>query len=479
MAAKQTHLLWRISAAFVFVFALIVGVNHYCFRTYALDLGIYTNALYDYAHFRWNDAAVFKEQAQNVLSDHFDLSLVLLSPLSLLFGQFTLLIVQIFSMVLGAFGAAYWVRIRCHRVDWQWQIMLLFYLFFGVYSALSFVYHSNVLAACLLPWLLAFVHQKQWLKVYVTAFLMLICKEIIAIWMVGIALFIAHTYWQDKTIRRHAFILLLSSLSYALLVLYVIMPALSLNQAYNHYKYHALGQNYAQALVFCFAHPIDLLKIMFTNTSQNNLFDWVKIEFWVFIMLSGAWAVCYNPRYLYLLGIPLVSKMAYDDPAVWSIDCHYSIEFAPILVMLLAEFKAKWKGIRLPWAVLIALNAIVSIRLMDHTVYMHDYNRLRVYQKGHYERGFNLTPIRQAIDGIPKQAVVSAQSSILPHLAYRDKVYQFPIVKDAQWIILSEKDVVTYPLNALDYHVAVQQLLKDTSWQVVIQKPEVLLFKRR
>ncbi len=91
-------------AFFAIVYSLISLVNHYCFRTYALDLGAYTNALYDYFHFQWNDSAVFKELGENLLADHFDLYLIIFSPFSLFFGSYTLLIVQIVFILLGGVG---------------------------------------------------------------------------------------------------------------------------------------------------------------------------------------------------------------------------------------------------------------------------------------------------------------------------------------------------------------------------------------
>ena len=65
---------------FASLYSFISLVNHYNFRTYALDLGLYTNALYDYLHLQWNDSSVFKEINENLLADHFDLYLIIFSP---------------------------------------------------------------------------------------------------------------------------------------------------------------------------------------------------------------------------------------------------------------------------------------------------------------------------------------------------------------------------------------------------------------
>ena len=91
-------------AAFATIYVLISLVNHYNFRTYALDLGLYTNALWDYAHFQWNDSGVFKQVNENLLADHFDLYLIIFSPFSYIFGSYTLLILQISFVLLGGAG---------------------------------------------------------------------------------------------------------------------------------------------------------------------------------------------------------------------------------------------------------------------------------------------------------------------------------------------------------------------------------------
>ena len=89
---------------FGILYSLISLVNHYLLRTYALDLGAYSNALYDYSHFQWNDSTVFKSIKENLLADHFDLYLIIFSPLSLVFKTYTLLLVQLVFILLGGLG---------------------------------------------------------------------------------------------------------------------------------------------------------------------------------------------------------------------------------------------------------------------------------------------------------------------------------------------------------------------------------------
>src|SRR5687767_8849862 len=89
---------------FAVIYALVILPNHLLFRTYALDLGLYTHAAWLYAHGVVHDSTLFMQVAQPILADHFDLYLPLFSPLVLLLGTWSLLIVQYVAILLGGWG---------------------------------------------------------------------------------------------------------------------------------------------------------------------------------------------------------------------------------------------------------------------------------------------------------------------------------------------------------------------------------------
>ena len=141
---KNEPFLWTALLLAGVVYGLISLVNHYYFRTYTLDLGAYTNALYDYAHFSANDSSAFNEAPENLLADHFDLYLPLFSPLSYLFGTYTLLIVQLIATLAGAIGVYRYFEYTHPQQNIRKFALIYFLLFFGVFAAFSFDYHSNV-----------------------------------------------------------------------------------------------------------------------------------------------------------------------------------------------------------------------------------------------------------------------------------------------------------------------------------------------
>ena len=120
------------------LYCLISLVNHFLFKTYALDLGLYTHAMYDYMHFRIDDCSMFKDVPQCVLSDHFDLYLVLFSPLVYLFGTYTLLVVQIVAVLLGGWGVYKLIGLYTDD-DWM-----------PLFASAAFLFSFGVIQLCLL-----------------------------------------------------------------------------------------------------------------------------------------------------------------------------------------------------------------------------------------------------------------------------------------------------------------------------------------
>jgi hypothetical protein len=198
--------------------------------------------------------------------------------------------------------------------------------------------------------------------------------------------------------------------------------------------------------------------------------------------LSGAIVLFMKPTYLLMLLVPIVSKMCYDDPSIWSIDCHYSIEFAPVITLGLFLVLGRLKTLN--WQRNLAIMAsvfsfAVSIRLMDHTIYRHDYNRLRIYQMGHYSRGHNIQIIHQYLKQIPTNAAVSAQSPFLSHLAYRDQAYQYPLVKNAEYIVLSRVEPETYPIDKQSLIRGLNDSIVSGRWTVIVDRLEISILKKK
>ena len=124
---------------FGLIFSAISLVNHFTFKTYAWDLGIKNNELYDYAHFRWNHNTLIYPAPDNKLGNHFSLYLLIISPFYWVFGSWTLLLFQIIMILFGAQGVYLYFRRLFPRGSPLPLLSMIFFLsLWGIYSALGF-----------------------------------------------------------------------------------------------------------------------------------------------------------------------------------------------------------------------------------------------------------------------------------------------------------------------------------------------------
>jgi uncharacterized membrane protein len=482
MKLKPTKYLILTFVFFGIIYSLISIVNHYTFRTYALDLGLYTNALYKYAHFKLADSLMFNVNYEILLADHFDLYLVIFAPLVYIFGTYTLLVVQIASILAGGAGVFMYFKLTDSKHEYLAHFAtLFFFLFYGIYSALSFDYHSNVVAAMLIPWFFYFFKRRKYLVSLLLTVLVLIAKENMALWLIFICLGMAFEYRKNNTALTFLSAFILISLIYFMLIIDVIMPKLSNSNQYNLFSYSVLGETPFEAIKNLLMHPIDNLKVLFTNHNKSINGDYVKLEMLILVILSGAYLLFLKPRYLIMLIPIFFQKLYHDNYLVWGIGGQYSIEFAPILAIgifsSVNEFKEK-KYVNMMTAIVILGVLLSTIRVMDNTVFYTQKSRIRIYQASHYKRNYDVSPVHRQLRNIPSDASVSAQSPFVPHLSLRDKIYQFPIVNDAEYIVFSDKEG-KYPLDDETFNSAVNQFLDSEEWETWFKSGDLVILKRK
>ena len=478
---KQEKYLVLIVGIFSLIFASISFVNHYNFRTFSLDLGLYTNALYDYAHLQFNDSTTFKTTPENLLADHFDLYLPLLSLFSYIFKSYTLLIFQWLSLIIGGIGVYQLMLFKGASRRLSHIAICHFFLFFGVYSALSFDYHSNVIASMIIPWFILAILKKQKTRGLLLLIAMLIAKENMSLILAFVTLGLALDQWKNKPTRNHLLTLTGICLAYFLLIIGFVMPALSNSNQYPHFHYSALGENGKDALLYLLQHPFDALHMLFTNHSNHVLGDYVKIETFLFLSFAGLPFLFKKPQYLIMLIPVITQKMFHDNPLMWSFNFQYNIEFAPIisigLFSIIMELKSRKTQTIVGFAAVI-LTLSATIRSMDRTVFWTDKTRVRIYKSEHYFRNYDVDFVHKTLNLISDDAVISAQSPFVPHLALRQKIYEFPVIKDATLIVIHRRENPD-PMTQEMFEFKTDSLLHSPDWSVKIDNGELLLLEKK
>jgi uncharacterized membrane protein len=209
----------------------------------------------------------------------------------------------------------------------------------------------------------------------------------------------------------------------------------------------------------------------------------VKSELHFVVLLSGGIFLFLKPQYLIMLIPVYAQKLFNDDHGKWGINYQYSIEFAPIITLAaftwIIDYKNKKKQSLIAYLV-IAVTIITTVSVLDKRISTW-YNSInhQFYKKDHYVRDFDVCCMHKILKKIPDDAVVSAQTMLVPHIAFRDRIYQFPDISDAEYIVLLTADDNTYPLKKETYNKKVEELRNDDEWEIFFENDFALIFKRR
>ncbi len=473
---------WLSFVIFAAIYASITLVNHYLFRTNAYDLGINNNAIYDYAHFCWNDCMLLQPQFNNVLADHFTLLPVLLSPLYWFFGSYTMLVVQYAAVLLGGYGIYKFCQRKTDSKALPVLAMIHFFCIWGIYSALSYDYHDNVMAAMFVPWLFYYFDKQKWSGVALFFVLIIIAKENMALWMVCLGPGLGLLYRQNRKMLSIGLVMGLVAAVYFTVVVKVIMPGLATpGRGYLHFNYEALGANFSEAFVTLFTRPFYALTVLFANHTGNPGWDGIKPELHIMVLLAGGWALFYRPQYLLMLLPIYAQKLFSDDMGKWGINAHYSIEFVPIITLAVFEFLRKNEK-RLPVkalaCIICAVAFIATVTKLDYRVskyYVPVYSRF--YSIEHYKQNaFDVAELNSALATVPSTAKVSATSSIVSHVSFRDYIYLYPYVFDADYVVLVTDPNGIYPLNSIEQlEDSMAAYRVKPGWEILYDKNQTLI----
>ncbi|MFL5754625.1 MAG: DUF2079 domain-containing protein [Bacteroidia bacterium] len=469
---------------FFFVFASISLVNHYNFRTYSLDLGIYNNALYDFSHFRANDYSIMDHMFRNILSDHFSLIPFLVSPLYWIFDSYTMLIFQIFIILFGSYGIYKIVKLKSETKYIPELAMLHFLGIWGIYSALSFDYHDNVVAAMLLPWFFYFLQLNQWKKAIAFFILILIAKENMAFWCFFICIGSAIHYYKDKVRFKRLLLLAVISVSYFWLVVNHIMPFFreTAKDTYLHFNFDVLGSNFKEAIVTVVNSPLKCLRLLFVSPFPDADTLKIKEELHFMVLVSGGYALLFRPYYLIML-IPIYAqKLWNNDFTKWGINNQYSIEFVPVLTLslftLICTIERKNIAYLFAAAAIILTFSYTFVKLEHRVSLWYNPEQSQFYSKAHYVTPYNVKEVYRVLKLIPEDARVSASPNVVPHLCNRETIYGFPKVNDANYVLILNYYESAYPLSMEELREQIRFYSNSPDWSIVYNNHGIGLFKK-
>lgn len=487
-------LLGLILVVFGGIFCAISLVNHYLFRTTALDLGMFNQALFSFAHLKQNYFTLAPDgNPVNYFGDHFSPITVLYSPFYYLTGSYSLLIIQILSILAGGYAVYLIARMLLNSKYLPLVVATHFFLIWGIYSALSFDFHNNVIAAMMVPWLVLFYFKDKKLLTVLFVILILITKENMAPWLVFIflALIVRSGLSSWKKYLRFEVPLILFASVYFVIVLGVVMPSVdSLNapESSQLLRYSSFGHSTTEIAVNLVTHPQDIVTSFYDKDENGDFMLGNKALTHFMVLVSGGISFLLAPYYLIAL-IPIyLQKFLSNVPVVSGITGQYSIEFVPIISLAFIDFLIKIKR-RWPKYLTAMALSVPSLMLLTYAaLFMAVYSgkihaptsiNANFISRNHYTSQRNVSEIYGGLDMIPDNAVLSASSTLAPHLSFRDRIYLFPIVKDAEYIAVLDDPEHYWPMNSATFLAELEKYINSTDYEVIYNNSDLYILKMR
>jgi len=481
---NKSKLLFYITFAFFAGLHLfIVLMNHYYHRTFAYYYGVYNWAFYDYAHLQSSPCPVlFDATNSTFLQDHFSLLLIILVPVywltKYIFGTYTLLIIQWVSIAIGGWFTYQLIFQKWKAVFPALAAMICYFSYYAKFSAYTADCNLAIIGSSLIPALFYFYEQEQKRWLFFVFAVLLIIREDFSLWLLFIGVFFLIKDWKFPEKRKVALTLMITSLLFFILLFSLVIPSLETEtKQFALFNYGALGDGPRKALLFILQHPIKSIELLFVNHIDAPEWDGVKVKFYLMFGISGGFLLFFRPVYLICL-IPLIAKKMYnDDPIRWGYESYYGIEVASILPILIFCAMNELKFFKLNlWVTIILLLTIGGsvYGFIDHKNY-HVFNKIRFYQSDFYRVDYP-KDMDRVLKGIPETAAVSASSRLLPHLAYRHKIYYFPEVLDAEYVVLTVY-ADKWPINDEEFEAKVAEL-RSLGWKDFKVEGNILILKK-
>jgi uncharacterized membrane protein len=446
---------------------------------------MFNHAIYSFAHFRANYFTLAYEGTEmNYFGDHFSPITILYAPFYYLFKSYTLLIIQILAILFGGLGIYRYASEHFSGNKIPLLILLHFFGIWGIYSALAFDFHNNVVAAMFVPWMVLYYEKndRKWFLFFFI--LILLAKENMSLWLafILIGLMWKHHNKGFKSFLKFEIPIVFFLFLYFFFIVSFVMPAIRHYEGQDQLiRYIGLGSTVPEILMNICRDPRKIFTLLFESPLPESYLYGIKSELHFMVIVSGGFAFLYRPYFLLMLLPVYAQKLLTDNYGIWGINAQYSIEFVPVLSLGLVDFLEKKKPALIYGTMIMTIILTFYFNystLESRRSYWYDKVNYVFHKKEHYDPQLNLSEIHKALEIIPKNATISVSACLAPRLAFREKIYNFPIVKDAEYIALVTNFRTTYPISREEFDQKVNEYKNAENYQVVYENYDLLIMKK-
>lgn len=432
------------------VYSILAVRRHLTFRTAGWDLGIFEQAIRNYASLR-APIVVLKGDGFNLLGDHFHPILVLLAPFYALFSTpITLLIAQAVLIAVSAWPLVSWAEASLGRVAAA-AVGVIYGLSFGLASAVGFDFHEIAFAVPLIAFSLSALGQSRLRAAALFAAPLVLVKEDLGVTIVaviGVLLFL-------RGARRLGAMVGVFGLAASAVEVGVILPAV--NGGDYQYWSKLSGQ------------PI--LTVLMSSSGE-------KIGTLLLTVAITGFAALLSP--IALAAIPtLLWRFASNDAHYWGTDFHYSAILMPVMVAAMIDGLIRMHDRRFFGRRVVP--ALLAVALLVTFVTLPSHRLGELASVDFWTASPRSSAITEALAMIPDGTTVSASDNLVPQLTSRDTVTLFGLrplaATKPQWIIVDPQSTRHFTVTRVREHKSLVSA-EHSGYRVRFHREDITLLER-
>lgn len=395
-------------------FSVITVMRHASFSSTAYDLGIFDQTIWGYSQ---GEMLLNTVRGMNILGDHMHPILFIFAPLyKFLPMPETLLVLQSLALALGALPI-YWIARKRIGTTAAALISASYLLYPSLQYINMFDFHPEAFAIPLLLFALYFADARKYAAAIAMLALTGLSKEHfpLALASVGVYVFLA----QKK--RLLGTLMAAAGVVWFLVNFKILLPYFYGGSQYAHLlSYGYLGSSIGNAAKNAVLHP----QLIIGNLLAADKLAYLGL---LFLPLGAAAAVIMGLPYLLLAAPFFAINLLRSQDLTTAILYQHNAELIPFiyfaavmgakrLVRLLSLLKLS--NTRVAIGVFVLLTAVTASAVYGPFATIYDVKQFA--QNEHVRTG------KLLLGEIPKDASVSADPLLLPHLTHRKEAYMFP-----------------------------------------------------
>jgi uncharacterized membrane protein len=465
---RARPLLWTAIAAYAAGFAALSVLRHDAFETGRFDLGNMVQAVWSTAHGHVLQVTNLHGAQISRLAAHVDPILIAFAPLWWIWPSPNLLLTaQALAVAIGALPL-FWLA-RKHTGSERTALgFSLAYLLFPATEWLTLnEFHPVALACPLLLFAIWYLDEDRLLPFAFFAALAALTREEVPLVIAGLGIWYAigrRRWLVGGTIAA-------AGIAASAIAIQVVIPHFHGAESSFYGRYDDVGGSAAGIVRKAFTDPGRLLSVAFDHRGTHYLIN---------LMVPIAALALLSPLLLVALLPELALNLLSSVDAQSSIHYHYVAAEIPILfaaAAIGARRLGRWSGAA---ATVVVVAAVLGNYWLGPIPIWRFVPGGSTFQAKSAHISLHDRIATRMLKLIPRTAPVTATNALGAHLSERKRIFSFPYLRGATWVIVDERKPSLGDHN--DHRRGLKRILelrRDPRFRLVSSADGVLVFRRR